>query len=46
MGTPGYVVEVPTITLEALEEKGFDISKGTRLTFSKRKDNGKTGYRG
>jgi hypothetical protein len=34
MGTPGYVVEVPTITLEALEEKGFDIRKGTRLTFS------------
>jgi hypothetical protein len=33
MGTAGYVVEVPAITLEALEEKG-DIKKGARLTFS------------
>ena len=33
MGTPGYVVEIPTITLEAQQDKP-DIKKGNRLTFS------------
>ena len=34
MGTPGYVVEVISITLEPLADKGADIRKGRRLTFS------------
>ena len=34
MGTPGYVVEVISITLEPLEDKGSDIRKGSQLTFS------------
>lgn len=33
MGTPGYVVEISTITLEAQEDKP-DVKKGSRLTFS------------
>jgi hypothetical protein len=33
MGTPGYIVEIPTITLEAQQDKP-DVKKGTRLTFS------------
>ncbi len=36
MGTPGYVVEIPTITLEAQKDKA-DIKKGNRLTFSNAK---------
>ncbi len=34
MGTPGYIVEIPSITLEAKQDKAPDISKGDRLTFS------------
>jgi hypothetical protein len=34
MGTPGYTVEIPSITLEAQQDKGSDIKKGTRLNFS------------
>ena len=34
MGTPGYVVEVISITLEPLADKGADIRKGSKLTFS------------
>jgi len=34
MGTPGYVVEVISITLEPLADKGADIRKGSQLTFS------------
>jgi len=34
MGTPGFVVEVHTITLEAQQDKGSDIKKGMRFTFS------------
>ena len=34
MGTPGYVVEVPAITLEAKQDKGLNIRKGDRLIFS------------
>jgi nucleoside diphosphate kinase len=34
MGTPGYVVEVVSITLEPEADKGTDIRKGSRLTFS------------
>ena len=34
MGTPGYVVEVVSITLEPVADKGADIRKGSRLTFS------------
>ncbi len=34
MGTPGYLVDVVSITLEPQEDKGPDIKKGRRLTFS------------
>ena len=34
MGTPGYMVDVLSITLEPLADKGRDIRKGSRLTFS------------
>ncbi len=34
MGTPGYVVEVISITLEPEADKGADIRKGSRKTFS------------
>ena len=34
MGTPGYVVDVLSITLEPQTDKGPDIRKGSRLTFS------------
>ena len=34
MGTPGYVVDVLSITLEPLADKDADIRKGSRLTFS------------
>jgi len=34
MGTPGYVVEVISITLKPLADKGADIRKGSQLTFS------------
>ena len=34
MGTPGYVVDVLSITLEPQADKGPDIRKGSRLTFS------------
>jgi hypothetical protein len=37
MGTPGYVVEVLSITLEAQADKGIDIKKGDQLTFSNAK---------
>ena len=33
MGTPGYVVEVVSITLEPQADKGADIKKGSQLTF-------------
>jgi len=36
MGTPGYVIEIPTITLEAQQYKP-DVKKGSRLTFSNAK---------
>jgi len=34
MGTPGYIVDVLSITLEPQADKGADIRKGSRLTFS------------
>ena len=34
MGTPGYVVDVVSITLEPQADKGADIRKGSQLTFS------------
>ena len=34
MGTPGYIVEVISITLEPQADKGADIWKGSRMTFS------------
>jgi hypothetical protein len=34
MGTPGYVVDVLSITLEPLADKDAAIRKGSRLTFS------------
>src|SRR5271157_2773281 len=34
MGTPSYVVEITSIVLEAQSDKGSDIMKGNRLTFS------------
>jgi len=34
MGTPGYVVEVISITLEPQADKGTDVRKGSRKTFS------------
>jgi hypothetical protein len=34
MGTPGYVVAVVSITLEPLIDKGADIRKGEKLTFT------------
>jgi hypothetical protein len=34
MGTPGYVVEVISITLEPQADKGPDIRKGSQLTFA------------
>lgn len=37
MGAPGYVVEIPAITLEAKLDKGPNIRKGDRLTFSNAK---------
>jgi hypothetical protein len=33
MGTPGYIVDIESITLEPQEDKGADIRKGERLTF-------------
>ena len=37
MGTPGYVVEVLSITLGVQADKGIDIKKGDQLTFSNAK---------
>lgn len=37
MGTPGYVVEIPAITLEAKQDKVLNVRKGDRLTFSNAK---------
>ncbi len=37
MGTPGYVVEIASITIEARQDKGPDIRKGDRLVFSNAK---------
>jgi hypothetical protein len=34
MGTPGYVVEVLSITLEAQADKGSDMRKGDQMTFA------------
>ncbi len=34
MGTPGYIVDVTSITLEPQEDKGSGIRKGSRLTFA------------
>jgi PBP1b-binding outer membrane lipoprotein LpoB len=34
MGTPGYIVEVISITLEPQADKATDIRKGRQLTFS------------
>ena len=34
MGTPGYVVDIVSITLEPQTDKGADVRKGCRLTFS------------
>jgi hypothetical protein len=34
MGTPGYVVDIVSITLEPQADKGIDIKKGKQLTFS------------
>ncbi len=34
MGTPGYVVDVVSITLEPEEDKGSDIRRGSLLTFT------------
>ncbi len=34
MGTPGYVVDVVSITLEPQEDKGSGIKKGSQLTFN------------
>ena len=34
MGTPGYVVDIVSITLEPQENKGIDIKMGKQLTFS------------
>ncbi len=34
MGTPGYVVDVVSITLEPQQDKGSDIKKGSVLTFT------------
>ncbi len=34
MGTPGYVVDVVSITLEPQEDKGIYVKKGSRLTFT------------
>lgn len=37
MGTPGYVVNIISITVEPQEDKSVDIKKGKRLTFSSAK---------
>jgi len=37
MGTPGYVVDIVSITLEPQADKGIDIKKGKQLTFSNTK---------
>ena len=34
MGTPGYIVDILSITLEPQADKGADIRKGSRMTFS------------
>jgi hypothetical protein len=34
MGTPGYVVDVVSITLKPQTYKGVDIRKGSQMTFS------------
>ncbi|MGO9380103.1 MAG: hypothetical protein ACLPN1_12325 [Dissulfurispiraceae bacterium] len=34
MGTPGYVVDIVSITLEPNVDKGIDIKKGKQITFS------------
>ena len=34
MGTPGYVVDIVSITLEPQADKGIDIKKGKQITFS------------
>ncbi len=34
MGTPGYVVDIVSITLEPQVDRGIDIKKGKQLTFS------------
>ena len=34
MGTPGYGVDIISITLEPQEDKGADVKKGREITFS------------
>ncbi|SPP99915.1 exported hypothetical protein [Candidatus Sulfobium mesophilum] len=34
MGTPGYVVDIVSITIEAQEDKSVDIRRGNQVTFS------------
>jgi len=34
MGTPGYVVEIVSITLEPQADRGMDIKKGKQVSFS------------
>lgn len=34
MGTPGYVVDIVSITLYPLVDKGADIKKGKQMTFT------------
>ncbi len=34
MGTPGYTVDIVSITLEPLEDKSSDIRKGKQLVFT------------
>ncbi len=34
MGTPGYIVDILSVTLEPWEDKSPDIKKGKHLTFS------------
>ncbi len=34
MGTPGYIVDVISITLEPKEDKSADIKKGQKLVFA------------
>jgi hypothetical protein len=34
MGTPGYVVDIVSITLDPLADKGADIKEGKQMTFT------------